>query len=376
MSLALEDPCLRADILNRDLQKINEWAIKWKVKFNDAKTELLNFTRGHDQPQPLLFNNIPLEGRNEHKHLGLTIQNNCKWDSHIRNIAKKANMLISCLRFYKYTLTRKALETMYKSFILPIFDYADIIWDGCTDAQSKLLEDLHLEAIRIIIGGVRGTSKHKIYEESGFCSLKERRDRHKLVMFHKMIYGNCPLYVLEMLPPLVSTHNRYHHRRPYERTVPGYKTEVYHKSFVPSTTCLWNSLPQNAKSTSSLSQFKKLISMSDTIVPKYYYFGERNEQVIHCRLRMNMSNLNSDMLIRHLTNNSACACGNPTETAEHYLLFCPLYDDTRASTIQTLSPSLTNIETLLKGHPALSLDENSAVFATVHDYIKKSGRFS
>ena len=37
---------------------------------------------------------------------------------------------------------------MYKSFILPLFDYADIVWDNCTDTQSKMLENLHLEAIR------------------------------------------------------------------------------------------------------------------------------------------------------------------------------------------------------------------------------------
>ena len=375
MSLALKDPTIRADILNRDLNKISEWAIRWKVKFNDEKTELLNFTHGHDQLQPLLFNNTLLEERTEHKHLGLIIQSNCKWDSHIRQIATKTNMLISCLRFYKYKLTRKALETMYKSFILPIFDYADIIWDGCTDDQSKILEDLHLEAIRIIIGGVRGTSRYKLYEESGFCSLKERRKRHKLTMFHKMVNSNCPPYVSDMLPPLISSYNRYNYRRPQERTVPRHRTELYNKSFIPSTTRLWNSLPQNVTSTSSLSQFKKLISVSDTIVPKYYYFGERKEQVIHCRLRMNMSDLKHDLFNRHLSNNSACACGSSAETAEHYLLSCPLYDGIRATTIHTLSPALIDIVTLLKGHPALSLDDNTTVFATVHNFINKSNRF-
>ena len=101
-------------------------------------------------------------------------------------------MLISCLRSYKYKISRKALETMYKSFILPLFDYADIVWDNCTDTQSKMLENLHLEAIRFIIGGTRGTSHQKPFKESGFYTLKERRKRHKLLMFHKMILGLCP----------------------------------------------------------------------------------------------------------------------------------------------------------------------------------------
>ena len=77
------------------------------------------------------------------------------------------------------------LETMYKLFIMPHFDYADIIRDNCTETQSTMPDSLHLEAIRIIMGGVRGTSHQKFYEESGFCTLKERRRRHKFLMLKK-----------------------------------------------------------------------------------------------------------------------------------------------------------------------------------------------
>ena len=51
-----------------------------KVKFNNEKTELLNFIHGHKQMQSLSFGNSILEEKLEHKHLG---RNNGKWDSHI-----------------------------------------------------------------------------------------------------------------------------------------------------------------------------------------------------------------------------------------------------------------------------------------------------
>ena len=106
-----------------------------------------------------------------------------------------------------------------------------------------MLENLHLEAIRIIIGGIRGTSHQKLYKESGFCTLKERRKRHKLLMFHKMILGLCPQYISDLLPPLVAHINPYHRRRPLERDVTTCKTELYRNSFIPSTTAELNSLP-------------------------------------------------------------------------------------------------------------------------------------
>ena len=52
---------------------------------------------------------------------------------------------------------------MYKSFILPHFDYADMIWDNWTETQSNMLENIHLEAIIIFTGGIQGTNYQKLY---------------------------------------------------------------------------------------------------------------------------------------------------------------------------------------------------------------------
>ena len=155
------------------------------------------------------------------------------------SVINKTSMLISCLRSYKYKISRKALETMYKSSILRLFLLCYIVWDNWSDTQSKMLESLHLEAMRIIIGGTRGTSHQTLYKESGFCTLKERRKRHKLLMFHKMILGLCPQCISDLLPPLVAHINPYHRRRPLERDVTTCKTELYRNSFIPSTTAKW-----------------------------------------------------------------------------------------------------------------------------------------
>ena len=158
VSPALKDPDRRAAILNSDLEKINSWAKRWKVSFNEEKTELLTFKKDNLPVYPLSFGNIVLEDKECHKHLSLTFQSNCKWEKHINSIIRKVTLLISCLRSFKYKLCGKALDTMYKSFILPQFDYADIVWDNCSGTLSNMLENLHLEAIRIILGAVTGTS--------------------------------------------------------------------------------------------------------------------------------------------------------------------------------------------------------------------------
>lgn len=376
LSLALENPQIRADVLNQDLIFIQEWSYKWKVTFNHTKTEVVNFIQGSDYGEQLVFEASNLESTGEHKHLGVVLQSNLKWDAHIHSIATKANMLISCLSSFKYRLGRKALETMYKSFIMPIFDYADVVWDSCTDTLSNVLEDLHLQALRIITGTVRGTSHQLLYNESGFCSLQDRRRRHKLILYKKILLGFTPNFLTELLPPLVSATNPYPRRRPQARTVPYCRTVTYSKSYFPSTTILWNDLPLNVQNSASISEFKRYLSNFDPVVPKYYYSGERHEQIIHCRLRLGMSDLNNDLYNRHLTLDRSCSCGFKIEDAHHYLLVCENYAASRRLTILTLPNEQQILSVILSGSPRLQLCENISVFKQVHEFIRQTKRFA
>ena len=375
ISLALRNPFRRAEILNADLERINNWAKKWKIKFNADKTELLNFKRDNLAIQQLTFDNSVLNDIDVHKHLGLTIQSDCKWDSHIRNLIQKINLLLSFFKSFKYRLSRKALNQMYKSFILPHFDYCDIIYDNCTQAQSESLENLHLDGIRTIVGAVRGTSHIKLYNESGFTTLKERRRRHKLIFMHKMVHGQCPNYLIDRCPPLIGQLNPYHRRRLLDRRVPHSRTELYYNSFFPSATRLYNFLPDDVKSNPSISSLKHFLSQPDTVVPIHYMRGKRTLEIHHTRLRLGMSNLNHDLHQRHLLLYPTCGCGFPEENAEHFLLHCPIFAEQRAATIANLPHDTKLIDILLKGSSSLSNDLNSVIFDIVQDFIEITERF-
>ena len=261
---------------------------------------------------------------------------------------------------------------MYKSFILPHFDYADIIWDNCAGYLSNDLEQLHLDALRTIIGTVRGTSHQKIYSESGFSTLRIRRQRHKLVMFFKLVNLNAPFYLLRLLPPLVAQRNPYNLRNPLTRDVPFCRTELYRRSFFPSTSTLWNNLPDSVKRSNSLSSFKRYLIRPDTPVPKYYYSGEREPQVVHTKLRLGMSDLNAHLFQRHISDNCSCACGYELENARHYLLDCPLYAQQRTA----LQPYLRYpLRDLLNGNPSFSRQDNENMFTAVQLFIRESRRF-
>ena len=91
VSLALKYPDRRAAILNSDFEKINSWAKRWKVSFNEEKTELLTFKKDNLPVYQLSFGNIVLEDKECHKHLSLTFQSNCKWEKTYKQYYQKSN---------------------------------------------------------------------------------------------------------------------------------------------------------------------------------------------------------------------------------------------------------------------------------------------
>jgi len=76
--LSLNDVNARTQILNADLTKIALWAEKWKVNFNNLKTDLMTLSR-HRTPEtlPLAFDGTILRKKHVNKHLGVLIPSNC-----------------------------------------------------------------------------------------------------------------------------------------------------------------------------------------------------------------------------------------------------------------------------------------------------------
>ena len=122
--------------------------------------------------------------------------------------------------------------------------------------------------------------------------------------------------------------------------------------------------------------FTKLLS--NKIRPIFSFWMkvyERNQQIIHCRLRLQMSDLNFDLFNRHLTENQSCACGHPFETAEHFLLLCPNYHDIRRDTLMPIEDNYLDIQILLFGNRSLGTHQNEFIFKKVHEFIRRTRRF-
>ena len=78
------------------------------------RRETITVSRKHrtDKILNLVMNETPIQGKNSHKHLGITLQNDCFWKNHIEDIVAKVRPMLNYLRIlrslkYRQGKTRK-----------------------------------------------------------------------------------------------------------------------------------------------------------------------------------------------------------------------------------------------------------------------------
>ena len=117
-------------------------------------------------------------------------------------------------------LNRDFLSRIYLTFIRPLFEYASELWDNLTLADSDRLEKFQLKTARIVTGRPSYCSRAALYFETGWDTLKTRREHKKLCLMYKMVNNTAPNYLCELLPSRVGENTMHSLRNTDDFTLP------------------------------------------------------------------------------------------------------------------------------------------------------------
>ena len=291
--------------------------------FSSTKTEVMLISNiFNDYNLEIKFDSNVLKIVDAHKHLGVILSSNNKWTKHIDVIIDSVSKQIGYLRKLKYILSK---DTLNLTYIRPLLEYASEVWDGCSITDSNRIEKVQLHAARIITGLPIFASLNSLYFETGWKKLDERRKSKKLALMYKIVNNEAPSYLNDLLPNMVNAASNYNLRNRLNFEIPFARLCSYENSFFPSTLKLWNELPLNIRSSSSVSQFKANVRSPHLKPPNYLNAGERKYNILLTRLRLNCSSLNSDLFNVNIIQYSNCSCGALTENVSHFFFECPLY---------------------------------------------------
>ena len=351
------------------------------MSFNVSKTKslLISNKTDRDTCPCISINNVQIEEVVSHKHLGVPLTQNLSWSAHINEIAIKASQRLNIIQCFKFKLSRSDLEKFYLSFVLPILEYCDALWDGATAQDLDKLDRIHLRAMRIITGATERTSSRKLLVDIGWNTLETRRKIHRLKLYYKILKGIVPSYLFDLVPQVVGERNTYALRNRHDITLYRTHREFFRRSFFPSTTRDWNELPLTLRNCDTINSFSRGLANHFARPPKipWYGIGDRKCDVYLARMRLECSSLKAHLHFNlHVEDSPRCACGFTTEDPEHYLLHCPLFEQQRILLTNKLSEFLPlTADLLLYGRRELSDDSNNRIVFAVQSFIQSTHRF-
>jgi hypothetical protein len=139
--------------LNCDLNNIQKWLISNKLTLNLTKTEymLIGSQQRLDkilETPNILYGEHQIKRVREKTFLGLTIDDQLKWNRHNDEQCKKISKSIALLRKAKDFASQEELVTIYNSFVLPHFNYCSTIWNDNNKSHIDKLWKLQKRAAR------------------------------------------------------------------------------------------------------------------------------------------------------------------------------------------------------------------------------------
>ena len=106
------------------------------------------------------------------KHLGVYLDEKLNFNYYIIGKNVSSNEENRCYKLSN-VLPAYSLITIYNSFVRPHLDYDDILYgQPSNDCLCQKIENNQHNAFIAITGAIRATSQMKLYNESGFESLK------------------------------------------------------------------------------------------------------------------------------------------------------------------------------------------------------------
>ena len=219
--------------LQNTLDNLSVWCQQNDVLPKPAKCNLMRvcFLRNMEPPTNFILNNVQLYVVPHLKLLGITIQDDLKWDIHVENTVSKASRKLYTLCILKKCKTPiEDMVIVFCCYIRPVLEYACPVWHtSLTEAQANKLEFVQKRALRIIMGRDY-TGYDEALKVCKLPSLSSRRDtlleNFGIKMFHSVKHRH-------LLPPTKASTSSRQLRDMSGLCTIRCHTERYRKSTIP-----------------------------------------------------------------------------------------------------------------------------------------------
>ena len=259
--------------LQKSLSTAFSWSKENNMLLNDSKFDMMSFKPTQNNKSQNIFKSLPFSEQffqyklsNDNilepsfcvKDLGIFIDSDLSWNTHIFKICKKSRQISGWILNTFDTRESLPMITLFNTMVRPILEYCCELW--CPHKTKDIVEIEKLQrSFTYKILGMKQYNYWERLEKLKLMSLQRRREKLTIIYIWKIKN--------KIFPNSIDLQFRYHARfqsylailPPLPRTNKSLQTK-YEESFVVRGAKLWNSLPPKLTHIEVLRQFKTLLN--------------------------------------------------------------------------------------------------------------------
>lgn len=255
-------------IVNNELKKIYNWLTANKLTLNIKKTNYVVFhphqKRLDYQINLKIFDHnsnsfISLELKDYIKFLGVVIDSNLSWKTHIDNIAIKISKTVGIISRLRHYIPTKTLLSIYSSLVSPYLSYGITVWGQAADKYLNKILKLQKRALRLTYFADYTAHAVPLFITSNNLPLNMIYFKSIVNLMHDVFNNVTPPKISNLFTSIDEVHT--HDTR--STSIGNYytkysRTNQKRKSFSRIGVKMWNSIPLELRKLSKNS-FKKKI---------------------------------------------------------------------------------------------------------------------
>ncbi|GAB0181764.1 hypothetical protein GRJ2_000641700 [Grus japonensis] len=175
------------DAIQRDLDRLEEWAYVNLMKFNKAKCKVLH--PGQDNPQyQYRLEDEWIESSPVEKDLEIMVHEKFDMSWQCALAVQKANCILGCIKRGVTSRLREVILPLYSTLVRPHLEYCVQLWGPQYKKDMELLEQVQRRATKLT-GGMEHLSYEDRLRELGLFNLEKRRLQGDLTAAFQYIKG-------------------------------------------------------------------------------------------------------------------------------------------------------------------------------------------
>ncbi len=258
--------------LNEALTEAKKWFDNHKLSLNVTKTKGMSFGTAQRLKQSVAmsisFNGDAVEQVSHFKYLGVILDSSLQFDRHVAYVKQKVFARLKALGRLRQYISRSLSLTLYRSLILPHFDYADVCYDAMSKTSANQLQSLQNTCLRICLKRERMSNVQALHTDANICKLSDRRKAHCSNLVYLGVEGKSTKGINSMFTFVKETHDKETRAGTNKLlSVPKCKLRKCEMNLRCRGARYYNTLPLPVRQSPSIASFKRAMRTATEPVP-------------------------------------------------------------------------------------------------------------